>query len=132
MCWGLFLAARLVRKLGILVVAIGIAAPTALAVGAAESDSAALARTARQAELDAVTRDIAVSEERKAELKKEIAALDKDRATLNTTLIDTSKRVQALEGQIGDTEKRMGALATNEDAIHASLVARRDVLAEVL
>jgi septal ring factor EnvC (AmiA/AmiB activator) len=97
-----------------------------------DDGSAALARDARRAELDAVARDIALTADRQAELQKEIASLDKDRATLNQTLIDTGKRVQSLEGQIGDTETRLAALARDEEAIHASLVARRDVLAEVL
>ena len=90
------------------------------------------ARTERQAELDQITRDIALTEERQAELRKEIDALDKDRATLNQHLIDTGQRVQALEGQLNKTEARFSALVTNEAALHESLNQRRDVLAEVL
>ena len=99
---------------------------------AADDSPAAIARSARMAELDAITRDIAVSQERQAELRKEIDGLDKDRATLNQTLIDTSKRAQALEGEIDQAEQRMAALGESEDAIHESLMKRRDVLAEVL
>ena len=99
---------------------------------AAEPEESAAARAARQAELDAVARDIALTEERQAELRREIAALDKDRATLNQTLIETGQRVQALEAAIDDTEGRIRALAANEAALHDSLVRRRDVLAEVL
>ena len=99
---------------------------------AAGQDDDAAARAARQAELEAIARDIAVTEERQAELRREIAALDKDRATLNQTLIDTGKRVQELEAAIDATEARIAALAANEDALHASLIQRRDVLAEVL
>jgi septal ring factor EnvC (AmiA/AmiB activator) len=100
----------------------------------AADDSAAetAARAERQAELDRITRDMALTEERQAELRKEIEALDKDRATLNQHLIDTGQRVQTLEGQIDKTEARMGALASNEAALHQSLNQRRDVLAEVL
>jgi septal ring factor EnvC (AmiA/AmiB activator) len=90
------------------------------------------AREARQAELDAVARDIALTEERQEELRSEIAALDKDNATLNQTLIGTGKRVQALETEIEKTERRMEALSNNEAEIRASLAERRDVLAEVL
>ena len=101
-------------------------------VRAAEPDESAAARAARQAELDAVARDIALTEERQAELRREIATLDKDRATLNQTLIDTGRRVQALEAAVDETESRIRVLGANEDALHASLLERRDVLAEVL
>jgi len=96
------------------------------------SNGEAAARSQRQAELDQITRDIALTEERQAELRKEIDSLDKDRATLNQHLIDTGQRVQALEGQIDKTEARISALAANEAALHDSLNQRRDVLAEVL
>ena len=110
----------------------GFAEPVVPATAAAGESPEALARDARRAELDALAKDIALTSSRQAELQKEIASLDNDRATLNQNLIDTGKRVQALESQIGDTETRLAALARDEDAIHASLVARRDVLAEVL
>jgi septal ring factor EnvC (AmiA/AmiB activator) len=125
------LAGPFVRKIAILTLALGLAAFPVRYVHA-DDDPAAAARDARRAELDAVARDIALTGERQAELRKEIDSLDKDRATLNQTLIDTGKRVQNLEGEIGKTEERMAALANEEDAIHASLVQRRDVLSAVL
>jgi murein hydrolase activator len=105
-----------------------------LPAGATENlvDDATSARAARQAELDTVTNDIALTQNRLAELRSEIESLDQDRATLNETLIETSKRAKALEGEIDKTEARIEALTRNEDAIHASLVKQRDVLAEVL
>jgi septal ring factor EnvC (AmiA/AmiB activator) len=90
------------------------------------------ARDARQAELDAVTRDITLSESRKAELKREIDALDKDRTTLNQSLIDANLEVQKLEAASDRTERRLRALLADEDRIRASLNERRDVLAEIL
>jgi len=87
---------------------------------------------ARQAELDAVTRDMALTEERQEELRREIESLEHDDATLNETLIGVGKRVHGLETQISDSEERMRALSNNEAAIRASLADRRDVLAEVL
>lgn len=101
---------------------------------AAESlvDEAAASRDARRAELEAISRDMELTESRLAELRAEVAALDKDRATLNQTLIDTGERVQALEGQIDETELRIQAISRNEDEIRASLYEQRAVLAEVL
>ncbi len=95
-------------------------------------DEATTARAARQAQLEAVVRDIGVTADRQAELRTEIDSLDKDRATLNQNLIDAGKRVHALETEIDDSEARIQALARNEDDLHQSLVKQRDVLSEVL
>jgi septal ring factor EnvC (AmiA/AmiB activator) len=89
-------------------------------------------RDARQIELDAVTRDITLSETRKADLKREIDALDKDRNTLNQSLIDANLEVQKLEAASDRTERRWRALLANEDKLRASLNERRDILAEIL
>jgi len=106
--------------------------PAARAEDAAPATPTAAERQARQADLDALTKDIALTAQRQAELQKEIDGLDKDRATLNQTLIDTGKRVQDMEAAIGESETKLKALAGQEAAIHHSLVERRDVLAEVL
>jgi septal ring factor EnvC (AmiA/AmiB activator) len=87
---------------------------------------------ARRAELDAVTRDIAVTAGRQAELRREIESLDQDRATLNQALLDAGKEVQRLEGEIDASERRLSAMLAEEDELRASLAARRDVLADVL
>jgi septal ring factor EnvC (AmiA/AmiB activator) len=89
-------------------------------------------RDSRQAELDAVTRDISLSAERRAELAKEIDALDKDRATLNQSLLDAGEQVQKLEVASDHTEQRLRALMRQEDQMRASLNQKRTVLAEVL
>jgi septal ring factor EnvC (AmiA/AmiB activator) len=109
----------------------GFSAATAMAQDI-EDPISAEARDARRAELDAVIRDIALTEERQEELRREIDALEKDNATLNQTLIGTGRRVQALEAEIDKTEQRMKVLTNNEAAVRASLAERRDVLAEVL
>ena len=106
--------------------------PPAAGNPAPDEAAAAAARTERQAELDVVTRDMALTEERQAQLRKEIDALDKDRASLNQHLIDTGRRVQALEGEVDKAEGRLRMLTANETALHKSLLERRDVLAEVL
>ncbi len=89
-------------------------------------------RDARQAELDAVTRDITLSAQRRAELAKEIDSLDKDRATLNQSLLDAGDQVQKLEAASDRTERRLSTLMNQEDRLRASLSQRRTVLAEVL
>ncbi len=98
----------------------------------AEDGGSADPHNARQAELDAVTRDITLSSQRRAELAKEIDSLDKDRATLNQSLLDAGDQVQKLEAASDRTERRLGALTNQEDRLRASLGERRAVLAEVL
>ena len=88
--------------------------------------------TASKAQLIAVTEDIQLTAEREAELQKEIDSLDQERTGLNQALIDGNHQVQDLEGQISDAEDRLGALVDKENALRASLAARRDVLADVL
>ena len=90
------------------------------------------ARDARRAELEAISRDIVLTAERQAELRSEIAALDKDHVTINENLIAAGEKVQSLEDEVAGAEERLAALAANAASIHASLMERRDVLAEVL
>lgn len=87
---------------------------------------------ARQQELDALSRDIELTEAKKDELRREIEALDDDRATLNQSLIDGSREVQRLEGAIDASERRLRTLLTREDQLRGSLGERRRVLADVL
>jgi septal ring factor EnvC (AmiA/AmiB activator) len=113
---------------------VAIAAPAAIAQDATPSANPADSgsRDARQAELDAVTRDITLSDDRRAQLKREIDTLDTDRATLNKSLLDASDQVQKLEAASDRTERRLRALQADEDRLRTSLNERRGVLAEVL
>nr|WP_319385627.1 peptidoglycan DD-metalloendopeptidase family protein [uncultured Roseibium sp.] len=86
----------------------------------------------REDELSALSRDIEVSSDRQAAIAREIRALDRDRETLNSKIISTSDTIKSLETELTDTERRLMSLGENEDAVRLSLVARRDVLAEVL
>lgn len=95
----------------------------------AEAESA---RDDRQAELEALTRDIAVSDSRMAELRREIEALDEDQATLRQELIETGQRVQVMEGELGETERRLAGLSESEDSLRGELLSQREVLGEVL
>lgn len=95
--------------------------------------SAALERKKeREQELAALSRDIEVSTDRQAAIAREIRSLDRDRETLNAKIIGTSDTIKGLETELNDTERRLRSLGENEDAVRLSLIARRDVLAEVL
>ena len=119
-------------RLATLLAATVFATAIAAAQPVEDNGSTASQRDARQAELDAVTRDITLSAKRRAELATEIDALDKDRATLNQSLLDASTQVQKLEAASDRTERRLGVLMNREDRLRASLGQRRTVLAEVL
>lgn len=112
-------------------VALGlIAAGPALAQEAAAPPAATV--DVRQAELEALARDIELTEERRATLRAEIDALDNDRASLSAALVEGSREVQRAEAAIGATETRLAALFADEDRLRASLATRRGTLADVL
>ncbi|PLX38713.1 MAG: hypothetical protein C0606_06360 [Hyphomicrobiales bacterium] len=98
----------------------------------AEKPSPDDAKKTREAELQALTRDMALSTERQAEIAREIAELDQDRASLNAALIRSAERIGKLEEELEASEQRLLRLGENEDSIRASLGKRRAVLAEVL
>lgn len=117
--------------LGLILLA-GAALPDRGAVAADDATTAAEEREAHRAELEAITREITLSEDRQAELRREIAALDKDRASLAETLIETNQRVQVLETQLADAETRLKGLFGDEEHLRDSLRSRRGTLSEVL
>lgn len=112
------------------------AAALLLAVPATAEDPPPVAGVAavdaHQAELDAIARDMELTDERRAALQREIDALDKDRASLSQALVDGGRQVQKLESDIDGIEHRLSALLSDEAKLRASLGARRGVLAEVL
>ena len=92
----------------------------------------ALRRDSTRRELEALAGTITLSNDRAAELQAGIAELEKTTETLRTAIVDSAGKRKALEQQILDGETRLATLRTKEDAVHASLRARRGVLAEVL
>ncbi|HEY6630193.1 MAG TPA: murein hydrolase activator EnvC [Rhizobiaceae bacterium] len=84
------------------------------------------------AEYERVSREITLSEERKATLAAEIAKVKKDAASITAALIQSAKTERKLSQDIEDISDRVEALKTQEDGIRQSLAGRREVLAEVL
>ena len=85
-----------------------------------------------RAEFERVSREITLSEERKADLAAEIAEVRKDSATITAALIQSAKTERKLGQDIEDISDRVEALKGQEAGIKQSLAARRGVLAEVL
>ncbi len=84
------------------------------------------------AEYERVSREITLSEERKASLATEIAEVKKDAASITAALIQSAKTERKLSQDIEDITDRVEALKTQENGIKESLAGRREVLAEVL
>ena len=84
------------------------------------------------AEYERVSREISLTEERKASLAAEIAEVKKDSASITAALIQSAKTERKLSQDIEDITDRVEALKTQEDGIKQSLAGRREVLAEVL
>jgi len=87
---------------------------------------------AREAELESIRRSMTVSQKRQAALEREIDEIETDRSRLSRDLIETAQRLQRLDYEISRVEEQLGNLYIEEDAIRASLMERRSVLAEVL
>jgi septal ring factor EnvC (AmiA/AmiB activator) len=106
-----------------------------LAAGAQELDAAGEieARQAeKQAELDNVSREITLSDSRVEALTGEIGGIKKDHASITAALIQAAKTERKLGEDIEETTGKLEDLKERREEIRLSLVARRDVLAEVL
>lgn len=85
-----------------------------------------------RAEYEQVSKDITLSSERLAKLAADIAAVKKDHASITAALIQSAMTEQKLGQDIEDIGAKLEGLKGQEKKIRASLMARRDVLAEVL
>ena len=86
----------------------------------------------READLKAIEGSIKQSDEEKQRAIKAVESLRGDRAKLNKDLIDTTRRVRATDEKLSLIEGRVSVLELQENALKASLEARRDVMIEVL
>jgi septal ring factor EnvC (AmiA/AmiB activator) len=121
-------------RLGIalLCAAIAAAAPHALAQDADPASEIEARQAQKQAELDSVAREKTLSDSRVSALAAEIAGIKKDNATITAALIQAAKTERKVSEDIEDITGRLEDLKERQEDIRLSLVARRDVLAEVL
>ena len=85
-----------------------------------------------RAEYEQVSKEITLSSERLAKLAADVATVKKDHASISAALIQSAMTEQKLGQDIEDIGAKLDGLKAEEEKLHASLVARRDVLAEVL
>ncbi|RUW20880.1 hypothetical protein EOA60_25130, partial [Mesorhizobium sp. M1A.F.Ca.IN.020.06.1.1] len=83
-------------------------------------------------EYEQVSKEISLSSERLAKLAADVATVKKDHASISAALIQSAMTEQKLGQDIEDIGANLEGLKAEQEKLHASLVARRDVLAEVL
>ena len=115
------------------VLAGGRAAPARPADTAAQGpERPADALDAGRRELGAAAEAAAAAETSRRAAEADVESIRVDRLRLAAALIDTTGRVREAEAKTGAIEKRLDLLTGSEDAIKASLRARRGAIAEVL
>ena len=72
-------------------------------------------KQAREAELEAIRRTIAVSERRQATLREEIEGLEQGQASLSADLIATGRRLRSTEDDVSRIETRLDKLHSQEE-----------------
>ncbi|TPL47430.1 murein hydrolase activator EnvC [Mesorhizobium sp. B2-4-6] len=85
-----------------------------------------------RAEYEQVSKEITLSSERLGKLAADIASVRKDYASITAALIQSAMTEQKLGQDIEDIGAKLEGLKAEETKLRASLMARRDVLAEVL
>lgn len=85
-----------------------------------------------RAEYEQVSKEITLSSERLGKLAADIAAVKKDHASITAALIQSAMTEQKLGQDIEDIGAKLEGLKGQEQKLRTSLMARRDVLAEVL
>ncbi len=68
----------------------------------------------------------------KIRLEQELKGLRDDRIRLNIALLETTQRVKDTEERLTSSEMRLRGLSTSEEALRKSLLARREVIGDVL
>ncbi len=92
----------------------------------------ALQRDKTISDLDALSKDATLSEDKIKELDANIEGIKKDETAITAALIQSTKTARKLSEDIGGIDGRLQGQREEEETIHTSLRARRSVLAEVL
>lgn len=112
--------------------ALSVALAFAPAAAASEAEELEQRRVETADERAQLIDRIALSDERIAALSAEIEALRKDHETLTAALLRTADAERRLSGEIERRIERLDELSAQRDYLRGSLMARREVLAEVL
>jgi septal ring factor EnvC (AmiA/AmiB activator) len=126
-----FFASSLVRLLAALFLAATAAGP-AIAVEGDDTTELEAQRAQSQEEYDRIAKEVVLSHERLAALSEEISTIRKDHASITAALIQAAKTEKKLAQDVEDITDRLTGMKQQQEDLRLSLIARRDVLAEVL
>ena len=115
--------------------ALASAALIALALGAparAQSEPATDAAAEQRKALEAARSDLGRIEERRKALGAELEQIRGERGRLQKSLVDAVAAIRIREPKVEERGVRIAEMAESERQLKASLVARRDVLADVI
>ena len=115
--------------------ALASAALIALALGAparAQEEPASDAAAEQRKALDAARSDLGRIEERRKALAAELQQIRGERGRLQTSLTDAVAAIREREPKVEERGARIAEMAESERQLKASLIARRDVLADVI
>ncbi|GBD47005.1 murein hydrolase activator EnvC family protein [Methylopila sp. Yamaguchi] len=119
---------RLLRALGL---GAALAAASGAFARAQDRPPPAVSEDQRKA-LDEKRDALRAADEERQRIAAEIEALKGERGKLQAALIDAAGAIRQREPQVAERETRIAEMAESERQLKASLLARRDVLAEVI
>ncbi|MBE7184578.1 MAG: murein hydrolase activator EnvC [Methylobacterium mesophilicum] len=119
---------RRIRQIGATVLALASLGLSVPAVQAADARAIAV----QQSEYDRIAQEIALSDQRAAGLAAEIATVRKDSESLTAALVQSAAREREYGTEVEAIVARLEPLKVQEAGIKTSLLARREVLGEVL
>ncbi|HWK63775.1 MAG TPA: murein hydrolase activator EnvC [Rhizobiaceae bacterium] len=126
-----FFASSSARLLAALLLVTAVAWPASSADGDGTAELEAR-RVQSQEEYDRIAKEVVLSHERLAALSEEISTIRKDQASVTAALIQAAKTEKKLAQDVEDITDRLAGMKQQQEDLRQSLVARRDVLAEVL
>lgn len=99
-----------------------------------EADEAEIERRrdANREELQDLVDTIGLSEDKVRQLEESITALHQDSSRIRQEMIASAARRRDFESKINESEQTLAKLSIREDQVKASLLSKRDTLAEVL
>jgi septal ring factor EnvC (AmiA/AmiB activator) len=89
-------------------------------------------RSVKEWELRGVETNLKATDEQRRRIEADVEAIKLDRGRLNEALLETTARLQAIEAERSEATARLAKAGTDATALEASLVDRRERLAELM
>jgi septal ring factor EnvC (AmiA/AmiB activator) len=119
-------------RLGLLALLLGTALSAATGTSAQEAAGAPDAAAEQRRALESAREDLKGAEDRRRRLAAEVEGLKGERGKLQAGMAAAVEAIRTKEPAVEERSRKIGELAESERQLKASLVARRDVLADVI